>query len=43
VPDLPGTPFVDGLAGMIGAWEPAVPAVDCYEQHRFGGGESWKR
>ena len=34
---------VDGLAGTIGAWEPVVPGVDCYEQHRFGGGESWKR
>jgi hypothetical protein len=34
---------VVGLAGTIGAWEPAVPGVDCYEQHRFGGGESWKR
>jgi DNA-3-methyladenine glycosylase I len=36
-------PVVDGLAGTIGAWEPTVPGVDCYEQHRFGGGESWKR
>ena len=33
----------DGLAGTIGAWEPVVPGVDCYEQYRFQGGESWKR
>lgn len=50
-PDHPGLgrarpsrrPVVDGLAGTIGAWEPVVPGVNCYEQHRFGGGESWKR